>query len=76
MSLATVYNALHQFTEAGLLRQVVIDSSRVYFDTNISSHHHFFDPSTGDLHDIPAEAVHIAPVTKTAARHAGSIGWT
>ena len=60
VSLATVYNALHRFTEAGLLREVVIDSNRIYFDTNIDMHHHFFDQATGLLHDIPAKAVHIS----------------
>jgi Fur family iron response transcriptional regulator len=64
VSLATVYNALHRFTEAGLLREVVIDSSRVYFDTNIDTHHHFFDQATGLLHDVPAEAVSIARLPK------------
>ncbi|MDP6704841.1 MAG: Fur family transcriptional regulator [Alphaproteobacteria bacterium] len=52
VSLATVYNTLHQFTEAGLLREVVVDSQRTYFDTNTSEHHHFFDESTGRLEDI------------------------
>jgi Fur family iron response transcriptional regulator len=64
VSLATVYNALHQFTAAGLLREVLIDSSQVYFDTNIEAHHHFFDQSTGQLHDIPAAAVRIAKLPK------------
>ena len=53
VSLATVYNALHQFTRSGLLREVVVDSSRAYFDTNTSQHHHFFDEDTGELSDIP-----------------------
>jgi Fur family iron response transcriptional regulator len=64
VSLATVYNALHQFTTAGLLREVLVDSSRVYFDTNISAHHHFFDEKSGLLHDIPAEAIGIARLPK------------
>ena len=42
VSLATVYNTLHQFTEVGLLRQVAVDGSKTYFDTNVSDHHHFF----------------------------------
>jgi len=42
VSLATVYNTLHQFNEAGLLRAVAVDSSKTYFDTNISDHHHSF----------------------------------
>jgi len=53
VSLATVYNSLHQFTGAGLLREVVVDSSRSYFDTNTASHYHFFHENTGVLEDIP-----------------------
>ncbi|MZR29603.1 iron response transcriptional regulator IrrA [Sneathiella litorea] len=52
ISLATIYNNLHQFTSAGLLREVVVDSSRSYFDTNIAPHHHFFHEQTGKLEDI------------------------
>jgi Fur family transcriptional regulator, iron response regulator len=52
VSLATVYNALHQFTEAGLLREVAIDGTRTYFDTNVSEHHHFFVEGEGRLIDM------------------------
>jgi Fur family transcriptional regulator, iron response regulator len=57
VSLATVYNTLHQFTDAGLLREVVVEPGRSYFDTNIDDHHHFFCESTGMLKDIPGAAV-------------------
>lgn len=53
LSLATVYNNLHQFTDANLLREVVVDSSRSYFDTNTTSHYHFFHEASGELKDIP-----------------------
>lgn len=53
LSLATVYNCLHQFTQAGLLHVVAVDSGRSYFDTNLSAHHHFYHERTGDLRDIP-----------------------
>jgi Fur family iron response transcriptional regulator len=53
VSLATVYNTLHQFTDAGLLREIVVDAERSYFDTNVSNHHHLFDEGTRHLHDIP-----------------------
>ena len=53
VSLATVYNTLHQFTSAGLLREIVVDASRSYFDTNTSAHHHFFFENSGRLEDIP-----------------------
>ena len=53
VSLATVYNALHQFTEAGLLRQVAVDGSKTYFDTNTTAHHHFFVEGDNALVDIP-----------------------
>jgi Fur family transcriptional regulator, iron response regulator len=57
VSLATVYNTLHQFIEAGLLREVVVNPGRSYFDTNVSDHHHFFFEDSGQLHDIPGEHV-------------------
>jgi len=52
VSLATVYNTLHQFTAAGLLREVAIEGSKTYFDTNTSDHCHFFIESDGELIDI------------------------
>ncbi|MDQ2953778.1 MAG: transcriptional repressor, partial [Pseudomonadota bacterium] len=58
VSLATVYNTLHQFTEVGLLRQVAVDGSKAYFDTNASNHHHFFVEGEEALLDIPdADAI-------------------
>src|SRR4051812_32740715 len=53
VSLATVYNTLHQFTDVGLLRQVAVDGSKTYFDTNVSNHHHFFVEGENALVDIP-----------------------
>tara|TARA_B100000683_G_scaffold14135_1_gene14408 strand:+ start:94 stop:519 length:426 start_codon:yes stop_codon:yes gene_type:complete len=58
VSLATVYNTLHQFTEAGLLRQVVVAQGRSYFDTNTADHHHFYFEDSGRLQDI--DAGHVA----------------
>lgn len=55
VSLATVYNALHQFTGAGLLREIAVDGSRTYFDTNVSEHHHFFVEGEGRLIDLVGE---------------------
>ena len=57
VSLATVYNTLHQFVSAGLLREIVVDASRSYFDTNISDHHHFFFEDSGRVEDIPADQI-------------------
>ena len=57
VSLATVYNTLHQFTEAGLLREVVVEPGRSYFDTNTTDHHHFFCEATSKLQDIPGHDV-------------------
>jgi Fur family transcriptional regulator, iron response regulator len=53
VSLATVYNTLNQFTRAGLLREVVVEAGRSYFDTNTSDHHHVLALTSGDLIDIP-----------------------
>jgi len=57
VSLATVYNTLHQFTRSGLLREVVVDATRSYFDTNVSDHHHFYFEDTNRLDDIPGGEV-------------------
>lgn len=62
VSLATVYNTLHQFTEAGLLRQVIVDAARSYFDTNTGDHQHFFLEKEGLLIDIPGETIAVAGV--------------
>lgn len=59
VSLATVYNTLRQFTEAGLLRAIAVDGARTYFDTNISKHHHFLDEADGSLTDIPSDSMTI-----------------
>jgi len=61
VSLATVYNTLHQFTEAGLLRQLAVDGSKSFFDTNTSEHHHFFVEGEEELMDVPAE-IHVGEV--------------
>ena len=62
VSLATVYNTLHQFTQAGLLRQVIVDAARSYFDTNTGEHQHFFLESEGLLIDIPGQTIAVAGV--------------
>jgi Fur family iron response transcriptional regulator len=62
VSLATVYNTLHQFTEAGLLREVAIDGTKTYFDTNVGDHHHFFVEGENILYDIPGTGVGISAI--------------
>jgi Fur family iron response transcriptional regulator len=62
ISLATVYNTLHQFTHAGLLRQVVVDAARGYFDTNTGDHQHFFLEDNGTLIDIPGQEISVSGV--------------
>ncbi len=60
VSLATIYNTLHQFTKAGILREIIVSSGRSYFDTNTSDHHHFFFEDSHRLLDIDAKDVTIA----------------
>jgi Fur family iron response transcriptional regulator len=60
VSLATVYNTLNQFRDAGLLREVVVAPGRSYFDTNTGDHHHFFVETDGELHDFPSDTVTVA----------------
>jgi Fur family iron response transcriptional regulator len=57
VSLATVYNTLHQFTEAGLLRELAVDGSKTYFDTNTTDHHHFLVDGENLLMDIPDDRI-------------------
>ena len=67
VSLATVYNTLHQFTHAGLLRQVIVDAARGYFDTNTGEHQHFFLEKEGLLIDIPGDTIAVAGVPNPPA---------
>ncbi len=60
VSFATIYNTLTLFSEAGLLREVVVDATRTYFDTNVARHHHFFVEQTRTLIDIPDDEVVVA----------------
>ena len=64
ISLATIYNCLNQFTAHGILKMVKASSDKVYFDTNLKSHHHFFCKSSGELTDIDAKKVHISKLPK------------
>ena len=68
VSLATIYNTLHQFTEVGLLRQVAVDGSKAYFDTNTTDHHHFFVEGEDELLDIPSADVLRRPEPAAAGR--------
>lgn len=70
VSLATVYNTLHQFTDAGLLREIMVDSARSYFDTNTSDHHHFFLEDQGELTDIPVAEVEVNRLPTPPMGHA------
>ncbi|MEL6480552.1 MAG: Fur family transcriptional regulator Irr [Pseudomonadota bacterium] len=59
VSLATVYNTLHSFTEAGLMAEVRVDGSRSYFDTDVSDHAHYFWEDEGRVTDAPENAVRV-----------------
>jgi Fur family iron response transcriptional regulator len=60
VSLATIYNTLHQFVGAQLLREVVVNPGRSYFDTNIADHHHFFFEESSKLMDIPSDKIEVS----------------
>ena len=59
ISLATVYNTVHAFLKKGYLKEINIANDITYFDTNISSHHHFYDNQTKELTDIEKDNVEI-----------------
>lgn len=65
VSLATVYNTLHQFTHAGLLREVAVEGTKTYFDTNVSDHFHLFNEDDNSVEDIP-DGVTVTNLPKTS----------
>lgn len=67
VSLATVYNALHQFKQAGLLRELAIEGSKTYFDTNTSNHSHFLLEPEGEVIDIPSEQITVSGLPQPPA---------
>src|SRR6188472_4042780 len=67
VSLATVYNTLHQFTEAGLLREVAVEGAKTYFDTNTSNHYHFFLEDEGELVDMPSAGISVTELPEPPA---------
>ena len=65
ISLATVYNTVNAFEKKGYLKEIVINSSQTYFDTNTSDHHHFFDEKQKELIDLENEDVHPIKIKKS-----------
>lgn len=60
VSKATVYNTLGLFAEHGLVREVIVDPSKVFYDSNLTKHHHLYYSDTGELEDIAKEHIEIA----------------
>lgn len=69
MAGGTVYNTLNQFNEVGLLRRVTVHNEHCVFDTNTEHHHHFYDPESDQLIDIPANAVTLASLPGAPEGH-------
>ncbi len=67
VSLATVYNTLKAFCDAGVLREITVDGSKSYFDTNLTDHPHFYWEDSGTLTDAPAEELELARVPDAPA---------
>jgi len=59
VSKATVYNTLGLFAQKGLVKEVIVDPSKVFYDSNVSKHFHFFNTDTNELTDIPVDEIHI-----------------
>jgi Fur family iron response transcriptional regulator len=71
-SKATVYNTLRLFLEKGLVREVIVDPSKVFFDPNTSPHHHLYEVDSGKLSDIDAEHVQISGLPLSPVDETGS----
>ena len=69
ISLATVYNALNSFKEAGIVKQVLVEPGKIYFDTNTESHHHFYIEETGELVDVPDDECKIVSLPLIPAEY-------
>ena len=67
ISLATVYNTLHQFTEVGLLREIAVEGPKTYFDTKTTEHHHFLIEETNQLFDFPTASLELARLPEIPA---------
>ena len=65
ISLATVYNTIHAFEKKGYLKEITINSSQTYFDTNTSNHHHFFDEKEKELIDLEEQDIDPIKIKKT-----------
>ena len=65
ISLATVYNTIHAFEKKGYLKEIAINSSQTYFDTNTTNHHHFFDEKQKELIDLEDVDVYPVKIKKT-----------
>ena len=68
VSLATVYNTLRAFCDAGLMREITVDGAKSYFDTNMSDHPHFYWEDSAELVDAPAEQLKICGAARCAQR--------
>ena len=62
ISLATIYNTVEAFTNAGYLKEILTSKNKSYFDTNIKSHHHFYDEGTRELTDINYNQIKLSKV--------------
>ena len=60
ISLATIYNTIDAFKKAGYVKEILTNNNTSYFDTNVSSHHHFYDDETNELTDINYNEIEIA----------------
>ena len=65
ISLETIYNTIHAFKNKGYLKEILINSDKIYFDTNVSNHHHFFNETTNELIDLKDEDVSNVKIKKT-----------
>lgn len=64
-SKATIYNTLGLFARKGLIREVIVDPNKIFYDSNTSPHHHFYNVETGELADVAVSALKIAELPKT-----------
>lgn len=59
VSKATIYNTLNLFSRKGLVRQIIVDPTKMFYDSNVGKHHHFYNIDTGELTDVPPGSIQV-----------------
>ena len=69
ISLATIYNTLKEFSNLGLIKEIIIDPNRIWYDTCVKNHYHFYNSATNKLIDIPEAQIKVSKLPSIPKGH-------